>query len=288
MRIKALACIVILVVSKLISAEETTQPSVNVTSDSSTAENFKLQNARRLTLKRYSEIRSKVFFNFDGISEREKNDFLNDFIDSNVTIDPYYNRFNRMINEPTFTEKELEKKELYIESLLNECVKLVGPEPDDNMEYLTLTRDIYIYYNFRIGNLEFLYAVQPNYMLNRMYKCTRYLYSEEYDINNFEYTKVTSSKKEVEKKYALIYLYVKEAGLLRKMPRAFYPKLLLREYADQTGLTEFIQVKEKAANKQLKHNELAITFFGSEEQWLKGFYKFLDEKIAKLPLNFVK
>ena len=72
------------------------------------------------------------------------------------------------------------------------------------------------------------------------------------------------------------------------MPRAFYPKLLLREYADQTGLTEFIQVKEKAANKQLKHNELAITFFGSEEQWLKGFYKFLDEKIAKLPLNFVK
>ena len=72
------------------------------------------------------------------------------------------------------------------------------------------------------------------------------------------------------------------------MDYAYYPKSLLREYANQTGLTRFIHAEERKANKRLEHDQLAATFFGSTELWLKGFYKFLDEKIEKLPLNFLE
>lgn len=111
----------------------------------------------------------------------------------------------------------------------------------------------------------------------------------DYNLSDFEYEKLDTSefkkKQLIEKKYEIIYLHIKAAGLVRKISFAFYPKSFLREYADQMGLTKFITEMEEKAGKKLKHDELAEQFFGSYDNWMTGFEQFLQNKIVTLKIR---
>ena len=117
-------------------------------------------------------------------------------------------------------------------------------------------------------------------------------YYKDYNLSDFEYEELDTpefkKKRLIEKKYETIYLHIKAAGLLRKMPFAFYPKSFLREYADQTGLTQLIHDAETHAGKQLKHDELAEQYFGSYDIWMTGFEQFLQNKLTTLRIEAVK
>lgn len=241
---------------------------------------------------------------FDFLTEKNQEIYINWWLDRNNRVSRYpempkiKDRFDRSIIEPKFSEPQIEKRELFLEKLLDECIHIIGKEERDNIEYLTLKRASYVLLNFQIPapNFIFFLRIQENYLGPRLSKCVHYLYGNNkgqlqpsdlyYDMSDFEYNQLKDPKYiELENKYSLIYLHVREAGLLRRMFDAFYPKSLLREYATQTGLTEFIKKQELQAGKPLKHDELAEQFFGSTDAWLKGLNKFFDDKILKFNIS---
>ncbi len=113
--------------------------------------------------------------------------------------------------------------------------------------------------------------------------------NEDYNLSDFEYKEMDTpefkKRRLVEKNYEQLYLHIKAAGLIRKVSSAFYPKSFLREYADHTGLTKFIVGAEEKAGKKLKHDELAEQFFGSYDEWMTGFEKFLQNKLVILKIG---
>lgn len=171
-------------------------------------------------------------------------------------------RFEHTILESKFVGEILEKKELKINSLLSECLQRL-PQPQ--------ALDI------KVNGYPNLYW--PTY------QCTQYLYSDRYDLGDFAYSESDLVKLEAEKIYTLIYLHIKEAGLLSKIFYTYYPKSLLREHADQTGLRQYIKQAEAQSQVKLKHDELAIQFFGTREAWIKSFYHFLDKKTSDLGIG---
>ena len=206
-------------------------------------------------------------------------------------------RFNRKINEPVLEPSELKKREQIIERLLKKCARLIGKEPEDRHFRLDLKEgDIFEIFSIAIRKTpdpEYARRAQPIYLTGHMQKCTRYLYptnlrtaTSAYNFSDFEYqsndlnnVQDQLKKQKIEKLYEEIYLEVKSAGLLRKVFYTYYPKSFLREHADQTGLTQFIQEKEAKAGKPLLHDELATEFFGSREKWIESFDQFINQKI---------
>lgn len=56
---------------------------------------------------------------------------------------------------------------------------------------------------------------------------------------------------------------------------------MVRAHADQTGFTQFINEQEKQASKTLKHNELAVKYFGARENWIHSLNTFINQKIKE-------
>ncbi len=201
------------------------------------------------------------------------------------------------LEEPVLSEQERKSLESKISDMLVQCINIIGPEEWEkslNKDYLDgKHRDSRIYDDFEGGrSRDFATRAQSHYLSYRVLKCTRYLYIKQhvgesnndtvkdYHIDDFEYSRILSNQeKKIEKLYETIYLSIKEAGLLRRMSYTYYPKSLLREHADKTGLTTFIKEKETQATHPLKHDELAIQFFGSREAWLMSLHKYLTDKI---------
>ncbi len=199
------------------------------------------------------------FVYFDSLPEEIKDTYTVAKL-NNENVKP--TKFEHTMLLPKFTGEILEKKELKIKKLLSDCLERL-PQPQE--------------IDIKVNGYPNLYW--PTY------QCTQYLYSDRYDIEDFSYNESNLDKLEVEKIYTSIYLHIKEAGLLSKIFYTYYPKLLLREHANQTGLTAFIDTKEANAKQRFRHNELAAEFFGSHEAWMKSFYEFLDEKIIKLKIG---
>lgn len=109
---------------------------------------------------------------------------------------------------------------------------------------------------------------------------------DKYEILYPNYVRKRDIKRAViEKKYEIIYLNVRAAGLLRYINDTYYPKSFLREHADQTGLTKYIQEQETQSGKPLKHDELAKQYFGSYEKWVSSLDQFLDQKTIDLKIS---
>ena len=233
--------------------------------------------------------------NFDTKSKAEQDQYINDSIGRR---NESFSKFNLVtLQEPNLLDNELKIKEEKINEMLVQCAKLIGSEEWEEKIKRESSRN-YDFFNDKPLNViiddfeggmsvDFRRRVHVHYLSNRMFKCVRYLYikpTEEilnYQIDDFEYKRVLSAKeKKVEKLYEKIYLAVKEAGLLRKMQHAYYPKSLLRKHADKTGLTDFIKQQENLAKNPLKHDELAGQFFGLREAWLVDLHKYFEQLIG--------
>lgn len=199
--------------------------------------------------------------------------------------EPRLPRFNRNIIEPKLSSDELERRVYHIETLLDALIKKMPQQSLKEARSRELARpnENGYFINIPYANKEYLKAIQPNYLMPKVSYISRILYSPDYDISDFDYN--GSSDQKFEKEYETIYLHIKSAGLLRKMPGAYYPKSLLREHADQTGLSQYIQDEEKKSNTKLEHDILAEQFFGSYDGWIHSFYEFLDKKIIKLNIG---
>lgn len=237
------------------------------------------------------------------ITQEERDQFYNFILDHQDSL--YLGekeRFNRKRPEPKFNPTEKYKWEQKIKVLLDECVALVGPAQNDKNYDLDKQNGVYFQTLTHTKDKEYADKIQHHYLSGRMRKCEAavypYIYPPEpipcdgaYDGSNFEYKnpnedpKIRAKQTILEKKYENIYLNVRAAGLLRQMAYTYYPKSFLREHADQTGLTKYIQQEEKKAGYQLKHNELAKEYFGSYEKWMKSLDKFFDKKITDLKIG---
>ena len=217
-----------------------------------------------------------------------REDYQPGIFDQRPNYEPKLPRFNRNIAEPKLPPLELEKRVLYLRSLLDKAIiPLMGTAiPEGRRRLLTLDGPYdFIQTGIEMG-INYRLNIQPNYLMPRVVFLTENLYSEEYNISDFEYAREDNKQfSELEKEYELIYLNIKSAGLLRKLPDAYYPKSFLREYADQTGLTKFIHDTELKVGRQLSHDELAEQFFGSYDEWMAGFERFLQNKISTLKIG---
>lgn len=90
---------------------------------------------------------------------------------------------------------------------------------------------------------------------------------------------------EIDKLYETVYLKIRASKLLPKFPFVTIPFSFIREHADETGLTQFIQDQEKIAGKQLHHDELAAIYFGTREKWQISLIDFLNKKSNQLGLK---
>ena len=214
------------------------------------------------------------------------------------------------LREPFLIDAERKIEEAHIKRLLVQCAKAIGPELWEVELYEAINkwingRDIdYDHYEdgpfpkqyylmpTEATDMNFIIHIsQPHKLDHYVYKCVNYLYlhqgfnpqniHEYYNISDFEYDRNLSVKEKiVEKIYEEIYLSIKRVGLLRRIENIYYPKSFIREHADQTGLTEFIKAKEKIAGQKLNHDELAIQFFETREQWLTSLNDFIGEKLS--------
>lgn len=192
---------------------------------------------------------------------------------------PILPRFNRKVIEPKFNSDELERRIHHIEALLDALIKKMPPQnlKEARSRELALPNKNGHFINIPFANKEYLDNIQPNYLMPKVSYVSRILYSTNYDIADFDYN--GSSNQQIEKEYEIIYLHIKAAGLLRKLPGAYYPKSLLREHANQSGLTQLIKNRELDFKKHLNHDELAVEFFGTYDAWISSFYEFLNKKI---------
>ena len=243
--------------------------------------------------------------NFDTKSKAEQNSYINklmsernrSFLISNLEDMP----------EPFLSENALKNKEKALMAMLIQCNEMIGPEDwekkiasqfkfGDGKTYdFVSSKPFRTIYDDFDGTMSDNYRQQAQFhdLSNRVYKCIRYVYFNEASANrpsadlieenyahNFEYDRKLSDKESaVLSLYEKIYLTIKEAGLLSRMDNAYVPKSFLREHADKTGLTVFIKEKETQANHTLKHDELAIQFFGSRGAWLTSLHNYLIDKI---------
>lgn len=236
--------------------------------------------------------------NFDNKTKEEQDEYINKVMGHRNLV---FNRYNlATLQEPRLSENEIRNKEEKINEMLIECANIIGlneeweqkikQESGRNYDFFNDKPLSIIYDNFEDTPISqnFMDRAQPHYLSNKLFKCVRYLYKDpspevlyiEYRLSDFEYKRVLSNKmKRVEKLYEKIYLAVKEAGLLRMMDDLYYPKSLLREHADKTGLTAFIKQQEAEVNHSMKHDELAIQFFGSREAWLMSLHKYFQQLI---------
>ncbi len=235
--------------------------------------------------------------NFDTKSKAEQDQYINEYIGGS---NESFSKFNlTTLIEPNLPDNELKIKEEKINEMLLECAKIIGPEDwERQMKLKYKNYDFFneepfkaIFENFEDEPISsnFMERAQFHHLSNKFFKCVRYLYQDPdknsiyvyYNTNDFEYKRVLSAKeKKVEDLYEKIYLAVKEAGLLRKMDHAYYPKSLLRQHADKTGLTGFIKQQENRAKHPLKHDELAAQFFGLREAWLVDLHKYFEQPIG--------
>ncbi len=233
--------------------------------------------------------------NFDTKSKAEQNAYINKVMSER---DANFKKFNLdTFEQPQLSDDELKVKESQLDAMLVQCSNIIGLE-DWEKKFKLEGYDFFnskptgiIYDSFsdddKISS-EFARRAQPHYLSNKIYKCAYFLFTKQYVEKradpaygmNFEYSRIMSEKeKKVANLYEKIYLTAKEAGLLSRMENAYFPKSLLREHADATGLTLFIKEKESQANHTLKHDELAIQFFGSREAWLTNLNQYLVDKI---------
>ena len=241
------------------------------------------------------------------ISAREYqifSDWMFDYYYNALPADKY--RFYKDVDKTKPSEMVFLQEQAAIEKLLKECVAVVGPEKDD---YWFFDKDGNPQVKVLVAKSidpEVQKMVQRYYLSAYMQKCTRFLFPPTdyrpvmpgvssvpdvptfpaYRLSNFEYdqscfkksTDYYGKKQKIEKLYEEIYLRARKAGLIRRLEFSYYPKTLLRDYSDKTKLTEFILNKEKLAGHRLKHNELAIEYFGTYDKWMKDFSKYLDQR----------
>lgn len=194
----------------------------------------------------------------------------------------YLNRFEVSIPEKKPSARTVKLLEGKIDKLLNKCYKLIEKK-DFGLSYTG-----WPLHGFE--NIDLDEKMKPHIFSGRMGGCSNFLYTTFNYFEYFEYSDdfeyiysrnlnnypVLLKRQEVEKLYEKIYIYVREAGLVRKIPTAYYPKSLIRAHADKTGLTSYIFKKQAEAGTFLSHEKLAIAYFGDRGSWMKNFYEFLD------------
>lgn len=198
-------------------------------------------------------------------------------------------RFDRMEKQPFLPLEARKAKELEIQKLLDQCITIIGPEKNDSKKLYLQQGDLYRTViiepdmsKYTDDWKEISKNIQGNYLEVRGYKCTDYLYGQYYSLEDFGYQASADKKKvQLEEIYTKAYLLIKQAGLLPFIDSAFYPKSLVRAHADQTGLTQFINEQEKQAGKTLKHNKLAVKYFGTRENWIHSLNTFINQKIKE-------
>lgn len=214
----------------------------------------------------------------------------NYLVDQLVKLKNGVYRVNGNSRQETFVEGFRKEQERIIQEVADRCVNYIGEELEDRKnKMLSLTQDE----TLRVISLdlpdtqnskEVLLNIQPSYLEGRVKKCTDFTYGRPYSLANFEYYDYEKKKTPKERKqywidetlYDELYIYIREAGLLRKIPSAYYPKSFIRKHADSSGLTNYIKQKQKEANRQLNHEVLAMEFFGSREVWLKKLENYID------------
>lgn len=216
-----------------------------------------------------------------NITEQQKQQFYNDLLDSLVTTKEELYRFDRRELQPFISEPYRKKQELAIQKMADTCVQYIGVEPQDkDNNILTLKQGetvITTYLNLPAtkDSKEVLKHIQNNYLQGRIYKCSHFLYGDHYSLADFEFydyaqpkTVLFRKRQMLESLYEDLYLAIRKAGLLRTIPAMHYPKSLIRNHADNKGLTQYINKQQKIASKKLNHEELAIQFFGSYDKWI--------------------
>lgn len=252
-----------------------------------------LERRNKETIEKYFNEKTGEFI--PNITEREKILVYRAYVEwIYLMTDQFYYRFDRTEEQPIVYEVDRKKKELEIQEILDQCVALIGPEANDHIYSLNVQQDqpystmSYIFEGmYDDGHTEVFKNIQRSYLEGRVAKCNNYLYGEIYSLKSFDYP--TSSKllevtkkQKIEALYTQAYLKIKAAGLLVHISTAYYPKLLIREFADQSGLTKYIYKKERLANQPLNHEELAIEYFGSREKWIKSLNHYINQQMGKL------
>lgn len=255
-------------------------------------------------LKEKNKILINKYFNeergeyISNITEQQKILVHRAYIENlDIFSDQQYGRYDRSEPQPIFLEKERKQRELAIQVILDKCVKLIGVQPYDKYYSLDVKQDdtyttrAHFFESKREmsgktyeGFENIFKNIQSSYLEGRVGKCTCYLYGEPYTLKSFDYANQqieASKKRQIEQLYTQAYLMIKAAGLLVYIDYANYPKALFREFANKAGLTNYIQSKEQIAGKTLDHEQLAIAFFGSREQWAKELTIFINQKLKK-------
>lgn len=193
------------------------------------------------------------------------------------------------VTKPTeLTDSQTEEIELSLQKLLDECSDLIGPQDDDQKLGVNLKRAVYIVITGKGWDEETLKRIQPSYLVGRLEKCYRYVLKDPSNLNSFEYENSLVKNDNyhlVEDKYEIIYLTARSKQFLHKLRQPSVPKSLIREYANESGLTKFILAAEVKAGKQLKHDELAAIYFGSKRIWQEKVIQFLNQKTEKLNIG---
>ncbi len=230
-----------------------------------------------------------------GITEKDKAQYyqyyveLEDLIAQRTPFRPgyymmAYDRFDRSSVQPELTQNVFHKAEQEIQVILEQCIKNGIPKDSLYDLYIDIPQvmgevSLPTIHDF-IDEREFdhtKYYVQ-SYLYGRVDRCVYYLYDDprKYDLSDFDYSPKTNHYHEVEKLYEQAYLKIRVAGLLRKLPGAYYPKSFVRAHADKTGLTKYIQQQEKKVGRHLPHKYLAADYFGSYEEWIRSLNVYLN------------
>lgn len=242
-----------------------------------------------------------------NISERERKIFADWIFDYQYNVLPASKyRFYKDVDKGKPSRSEFLQEQVAIEKLLKKCVVIVGPEKDDYWFFEKNGTPRMVLDQVKSSDPEIRKMAQRYYLSAYMQKCSRFLFPPTdyrpalpdvtagpdvpafpaYRLSNFEYDQSCFQKsadyyvkkQKVEKLYEEIYLRARKMGMIRRLEFSYYPKTLLRDFADKTGLTEFIFRKEKEAGHRLRHNDLAIEYFGSYDKWMIKLSSYLDQK----------
>lgn len=218
-----------------------------------------------------------------GITDQERQQLYNDLLDSLVMTDDEYYRFDRTEKQLFIDESEKQKQEQHINELLDRCIEYIGK--DDLPPLKTRVEDDNLKLKLELPNTDdsqvLLKNIQINYLANKVYQCSHFLYGN-YSLQDFEYYDVVTPKTALDRKrqmlepfYEDIYLAIRKAGLLRVIPDANYPKSIIRIIADNNGLSDYIKEQEKQSNKKLSHKKLAISFYKTQQNWLQNITSYI-------------
>ena len=200
-----------------------------------------------------------------------------------------YDRFDRTFVQPVVAQNVLHQAEQEIQEILDQCVQ--NSTPKDSLYDLYTDLPQFLGDSLPTYSIEFSDErrdddryLTRSYLYGRVDRCAYYLYDDpyKYDLSDFDYTPKTEHYQKIEKLYERAYLKIRAVGLLRKLPGAHYPKSFVRAHADKTGLTKYIQQKEKEAGRHLPHKYLAADYFGSHEQWVLSLNNYINIKTNNL------